>query len=259
MRPRERRESGEQDLFRSRLDQVINMDHTLVKLARTIDWGFLEEKLGAVYADGSGRPPLPTRLMAGLAILKHSYNLSDEVVCEQWIENPYYQYFCGEEFFQHRLPLDRSSMTNWRNRMGEERLQALLQESLAVATRTGAMKPSELSRVIVDTTVQPKNITFPTDRRLQLPPPRQVAEDLVVPHPDGALPEVKIIARLWRAGQKAGRGATAAYTRVGKFALIKHQRYAHAKQFKRANRALRTLKTYLGRVIRDIPRQSQHP
>ena len=114
MRPRERRESGEQDLFRSRLDQVINMDHALVKLARTIDWRFLEEKFGAVYKDGVGQPPLPTRLMAGLAILKHTYNLSDEVVCEQWIENPYYQYFCGEEFFQHRLPLDRSSMTNWR-------------------------------------------------------------------------------------------------------------------------------------------------
>jgi IS5 family transposase len=76
--------------------------------------------------------------MAGLAILKHTYNLSDEVVCERWIENPYYQYFCGEEFFQHRLPLDRSSMTHWRNRMGEERLQALLQESLAVADQDGA-------------------------------------------------------------------------------------------------------------------------
>ena len=86
MRPRERRESGEQDLFRSRLDQVINMGHALAKLARTIDWGFLDEKFGAVYADGSGRPPLPTRLMAGLAILKHTYNLSDEVVCEQWID-----------------------------------------------------------------------------------------------------------------------------------------------------------------------------
>ena len=67
--------------------------------------------------------------MAGLAIHKHTYDLSDEAVCERWIENPYYQYFCGEEFFQHRLPLDRSSMTNWRNRMGEERLRALLQES----------------------------------------------------------------------------------------------------------------------------------
>ena len=233
MRPRERRESGEQDLFRSRLDQVINMDHALVKLARTIDWRFLEEKFGAVYADGSGRPPLPTRLMAGLAILKHTYNLSDETVCELWIENPYYQYFCGEEFFQHRLPLDRSSMTNWRNRMGEERLQALLQESLAVATRTGAMKPGDLARVIVDTTVQPKNITFPTDAKLL----NRAREKLV-----------KLAKRL-------GVGLRQSYTRVGKFELIRHQRYAHAKQFKRANRALRKLRTYLGRIIRDIARK----
>src|SRR5215218_3666485 len=235
MRPRERRESGEQDLFRSRLDQVINMNHALAKLARTIDWGFLEEKFGAVYADGSGRPPLPTRLMAGLAILKHTYNLSDEVVCEQWIENPYYQYFCGEEFFQHRLPLDRSSMTHWRNRMGEERLQALLQESLAVANKTGAMKPGDLARVIVDTTVQPKNISFPTEAKLM----HRAREKLV-----------KLAKRL-------GVELRQSYTRVGKFALIQHQRYAHAKQFKRANRALRTLRTYLGRVIRDIGRKRE--
>ena len=128
---------GEQDLFRSRLDQIIDMKHALVKLARTIDWRFLEERFGAVYTDDPGQPPLPTRLMAGLAILKHTYDLSDEVLCERWVENPYYQYFCGEEFFQHRLAFDRSSLTRWRQRMGEERLQALLQESLAVATRTG--------------------------------------------------------------------------------------------------------------------------
>jgi transposase, IS5 family len=233
MQPRERRESGEQDLFRSRLDQVINMNHALVKLAQTIDWRFLEEKFGAVYKDGPGQPPLPTRLMAGLAILKHTYNLSDEVVCELWIENPYYQYFCGEEFFQHRLPLDRSSMTNWRNRMGEERLQALLQESLAVATRTGAMKPGDLARVIVDTTVQPKNITFPTDAKLL----NRAREKLV------------------KLAKKLGVELRQSYTRVGKFALIQHQRYAHAKQFKRAKRTLRKLKTYLGRVIRDIARK----
>ena len=103
---------------------------------------------------------------AGLAILKHTFNLSDEVLCELWLENPYYQYFCDEEFFQHELPFERSSISTWRKRMGEERLRALLQESLAVATRTGAMKPADLSRVIVDTTVQPKNITFPTDAKL---------------------------------------------------------------------------------------------
>ena len=235
MRPRERRESGEQDLFRSRLDQVINMEHALAKLARTIDWSFLEEKFGAVYTDGPGQPPLPTRLMAGLAILKHTYDLSDEVLCERWVENPYYQFFCGEEFFQHRLVFDRSSLTRWRQRMGEERLQALLQESLSVATRTEAIKPSDLNRVIVDTTVQPKNVMFPTDARLL-----NRAREILV-----------------RLAKGAGIKLRQSYRRMGKFALIKHQRYAHAKQFKRANRALKTLKTYLGRIIRDIARKSE--
>ena len=100
MRPRERRESGKQDLFRSRLDQIIDMNHALAKLARAIDWRFLEERFGALYSDKPGQPPLPTRLMAGLAILKHSYDLSDEALCDRWVENPYFQYFCGEEFFQ---------------------------------------------------------------------------------------------------------------------------------------------------------------
>src|SRR5260370_9725466 len=118
MRPRERRESGEQDLFRSRLDQVINMDHSLAKLARTIDWGFLEEKFGAVYADGSGRPPLPTRLMAGLAILKHTYNFSDEEVWEQWVENPFFQYFFGQAVFHHRLAPHPPAIPHWRHLQG---------------------------------------------------------------------------------------------------------------------------------------------
>jgi transposase, IS5 family len=108
MKPRERRETGEQDLFRSRLDAIIDLKHALVTLARAMDWRFLEREFGAVYSDGPGSPPLPTRLMAGLAILKHTYNLSDEVLCERWIENPYYQFFCGEEFFQHELVFDRS-------------------------------------------------------------------------------------------------------------------------------------------------------
>jgi len=233
MRPRERRDSSEQDLFRSRLDQIIAMSHALVLLAKAIDWRFLEQTFGAVYSDGAGRPPLPTRLMAGIAILKHTYNLSDEAVCALWVENPYYQYFCGEEFFQHELPFDRSSMTNWRNRMGEERLQALLQESLSVATRTGAMKPSDLARVIVDTTVQPKNITFPTDAKLV----NKAREKLV------------------KLAKKFGVALRQSYERVGKVELIKHQRYAHARQFKRANRSLRKSKTFLGRVIRDIKRK----
>src|SRR3954464_7649574 len=230
MRPKERRETGQTDLFRARLDQIVDLNHPLVKLSGAIDWTFLETHFGVVYDDDPGRPPLPTRLMAGLAILKHTYELSDEVLCERWVENPYYQHFCGEEFFQHRLVFDRSSLTRWRNRMGEERLAALIQESLSVAVKTKAIKPSELSRVIVDTTVQPKNVTFPTNAKLL----NRAREKLV------------------RLAQRHGVALRQSYARVGKAAVVKHQRYAHAKQFKRANRALKTLRFYLGRVIRYI-------
>jgi IS5 family transposase len=233
MRPRERRETGEQDLFRARLDQIIDMSHALVKLALTIDWRFLEARFGEVYSDGPGMPPLPTRLMAGLAILKHTFNLSDEELCARWVENPYFQYLCGEAFFCHTLPFDRSSLTRWRQRMGEEKIVALLQESLNVAVKTGAMKSSDTRRVIVDTTVEPKNVMFPTDAKLI----NRAREKLV------------------KLAKKLGVDLRQSYVRVGKLALIKHQRYAHAKQFKRANKALRKLRTYLGRTIRDISRQ----
>jgi IS5 family transposase len=233
MRPRERRESGQNDLFRARLDQIVDLGHPLAKLARAIDWRFLEDRFGAVYSDKAGHPPLPTRLMAGLAILKSMHDLSDEALCERWVENPYFQLFCGEEFFQHRTPFDRSSLTRWRQRMGEEKLTALIQESLATATRTGAAKPSDFSRVIVDTTMQPKAVAFPTDARLM----HRARERLV------------------RLAKKTGVPLRQSYERVGKLALIAHQRYAHAKQFKRANRALRSIRTYLGRVCRDVARK----
>jgi IS5 family transposase len=233
MRPKERRETGQTDLFRARLDQIVDPNHPLVTLARAIDWRFLEERFGAVYDDDPGRPPLPTRLMAGLAILKHLYDLSDEVLCERWLENPYYQLFCGEEFFQHKLPFDRSSLTRWRQRMGEEKLVTLLQESLSVAARTGAARPADFRQVIIDTTVQEKAITFPTDAKLM----HRARERLV------------------RLAHKTGVVLRQSYVRIGKIALIKHQRYAHAKQFKRANRALKSLRTMLGRIIRDVTRK----
>jgi IS5 family transposase len=233
MRPRERRETGQGDLLRSRLDQIIDLRHPLVALARKVDWAFLEKTFGEAYTDGPGQPPLPTRLMAGLTILKYTHDLSDEVLCERWVENPYYQFFCGEEFFQHELVLDRSSLSRWRARMGEEKIRALLQESLSIAVKTDAVKPSELSEVVIDTTVEPKNVMFPTDARLL-----NRAREILV-----------------RLAKRHGVALRQSYARVGKFALIRHQRYAHAKQFKRANRALKTLRTYLGRVIRDIGRK----
>jgi transposase, IS5 family len=233
MRPKERCESGQTDLFRARLEAIVDPEHALVRLARTIDWAFLAARFGEVYDDDPGRPPLPTRLMAGLAILKHLHDLSDEALCERWLENPYFQLFCGEAFFQHRLPFERSSLTRWRQRMGAERLVALLQESLSVATRTGAAKPADFTQVIVDTTVQEKAITFPTDAKLM----HRARERLV------------------RLAKQHGIRLRQSYARVGKIALIKQQRYAHAKQFKRANRALKRIRTMLGCVIRDLARK----
>jgi len=233
MRPKERRNSGQNDLFRARLDQIVDLGHALAKLGQVIDWRFLEDRFGAVYSDKPGHPPLATRLMAGLAILKHMHNLSDEDLCARWVENPYYQLFCGEEFFRHKPTFDRSSLTRWRQRMGEEKLVALIQESLATASRTGAAKPSDFAKIIVDTTVQPKAVAFPTDAKLM----HRARERLV------------------KLAKKTGVELRQSYERVGKRALIAHQRYAHAKQFKRANRALKTLRTYLGRLVRDIGRK----
>ena len=233
MKPREIRQNDEQDLFRSRLDQIIDMNHQLVKLAARVNWARLETVCGEAYRDGPGMPPLPTRLMAGLAILKFTFDLSDEMLCERWVESPYFQHFCGETFFQHKLVFDRSSMTRWRQRMGEDKLKCLLQESLAIAIETKAMSPADVAEVIVDTTVQPKNVMFPTDAKLM----NRGREMLV------------------RLAKATGIDLRQSYTRVGKFALIMQQRYAHAKQFKRAGKMKRKLKTYLGRTIRDIERQ----
>jgi IS5 family transposase len=173
--------------------------------------------------------------VAGLLILKHMHDLSDEVLCARWIENPYYQYFCGEESFQHALAFDRSSLTRWRQRLGEEQLAALLQESLSVAHRTGALATKDLERVVVDTTVQPKAIAFPTDVKLT--------------H--------KAIVMLGRLAKTHGVPLRQSYVRVAKRAAIMAGRYAHAKQFKRHNRQLKFLRIRLGRMIRDIRRKTE--
>ncbi len=160
------RDNRHKDLFRPSLEEIIDLGHPLARLSREIDWDFLDERFASVCAAGSGQPPLASRLVAGLLILKHMHDLSDEALCARWIENPYYQYFCGEESFCHALPFERSSLTRWRQRLGEEQLAALLQESLSVAHRTGALATKDLERAVVDTTVQPKNVAFPTDVKL---------------------------------------------------------------------------------------------
>jgi len=147
MRPKRQKPTGSSDLFKARLDQIINMKHELVRLADEIDWDWIDEELADLYG-ATGRAAVPTRFMVGLLFLKHIYGLSDEGVCERWVHDPYFQYITGEEFFRHELPHERSGMTHWRGRIGD-RLDALLAETLRVAHDTGALKKSDLVRTAV--------------------------------------------------------------------------------------------------------------
>jgi IS5 family transposase len=114
------RDDRQRDLLRLTLEEIIDLGHPLVRLGREIDWGFLDQRFASVRRPGPGQPGLQTRRVAGLFIIKHMHNLSDEVLCARWVENPYYQFFCGELSFCHKLRFDRSSLTHWRQRLGEE-------------------------------------------------------------------------------------------------------------------------------------------
>jgi IS5 family transposase len=231
MRPKKHETTGSGDLFRARLDQIINMKHELVQLAGKMDWDFIDREIAPLYSD-KGRPGIETRFAIGLLLLKHIYGLSDEGVCERWVHDPYFQHFTGEEFFQHAFPHERSDLSHWRKRLGDK-LELLLAESLRVAHEFGAVRTKDLARVTVDTTVQPKNITFPTDAKLL--------------H--------AAIKGLVRLASKHGVRLRQSYVRIAKRAAMMAGRYAHAKQFKRHHRELRILRIRLGRLVRDIRRK----
>lgn len=231
MRPKKHETTGSGDLFRARLDQIINMKHELVQLAGKIDWEFLDGEIAPFYS-AKGRPGIETRFVIGLLLLKHIYGLSDEGVCERWVHDPYFQHFTGEEFFQHAFPHERSDLSHWRKRLGGK-LELVLAESLRVAHESGALRPKDMARVTVDTTVQPKNISFPTDAKLL--------------H--------AAIRGLTRLARKHGVRLRQSYVRIAKRAAMMAGRYAHAKQFKRHHRELRTLRSRLGRLVRDIRRK----
>lgn len=232
MRPHSSNTPETIDLFRSQLDQIINMEHEIVVLAQGIDWDYLNEKNSHFYNE-EGRPGVTSRLMIGLHILKYMFNLSDEGVCERWVYDPYFQYFCGEKYFQHELKMERSSMTHWRKRVGDKFCETLVQESLHTAFKLGALEIKDVERVAVDTTVQPKAITHPTDAKLY--------------H--------KAIINLGKLAKENDVPLRQSYVRVSKQLVVKTGRYLHAKQMKRAKKSLKKLKTYLGRIIRDISRK----
>ncbi|HEU4962082.1 MAG TPA: IS5 family transposase, partial [Sphingomonas sp.] len=233
MRPRRPEGESSEDLFRARLSSQLDLKHALVRLAEVIDWERFETAFGPLYHEATGRPGKPTRLMVGLTYLKHTYNLSDEAVCERWVENPYWQFFCGFDYLQHRLPVDPSSLTRWRERIGASGMELLLAATVEAALAAGAAKPASLERVTVDTTVQPKAIAHPVDSRLY----NRGREILV------------------RLAARHGLRLRQSYQRLAKRALRLANRYAHARQMRRARREIKRLKTFLGRVARDVARK----
>lgn len=218
------------------LVSLLKREHPLVKLADAIDWQSFEEQLSGVATE-AGRPALPVRLVVGLHYLKAMYDESDESVVEKWTENPYWQYFCGEATFQHQLPCHPTSLVKWRKRVGAEGIEKLLKQVLKAAIGQQAMSCADVSVVNVDTTVQPKAIAFPTDARLY-DKARQALVQVAKRH------HIKL---------------RQSYVRVGKRALLKQSRYAAAKQGRRAQKQTKQLRTYLGRVIRDIERKLTSP
>lgn len=229
--------SDQGDLFRSRLDQILNRQHPLYRLADSIDWSLFDIEFGSLYVENFGRPGLPIRLLVGLHYLKHAYNVSDEAVVERFLENPYWQYFCGFEFFQHEFPLDPTTLVKWRKRIGPKGMEKLLQVTIETAKSQEYVTEKHLERVNVDTTVQEKAVAFPTDARLY-----HKARRILV-----------------RLAKRNGIDLRQTYERLGKRAFIMQGRYSHARQTNRAKREQRRLRLYLGRVIRDIERKCSEP
>ena len=147
------RQDEQDDLLRPRLTVLIDMRHELAKLAALIDWEFFEREWAGFFPSHRGRPATSPRLVAGLLYLQHAFRLSDEAVVARWVENPYWQHFTGETFFQHRPPIDPSCLTRWRQRIGEEGAEWLLTKTIEAGRASGTVDDDSLSRVAVDTTV----------------------------------------------------------------------------------------------------------
>ena len=217
------------NLFKVMLRDIVFDRHELVLLKKAIDWERFEKALEPAYCEDNGRPSIPVRMMVGLTFLKYMFGLSDQEVLDGWVENPYWQYFCGGEFFEHEPPTDQTVMSRWRKRAGEAGVTDMITETLASAVRNKVAKAKDFERVNVDTTVQEKNVRFPTDART-LDRARE---------------------RIVAVGEKLGIGFRRNYVRKGKTMLRKHSGYVKAKQFNRAENVVRAMKQYLTNVVAD--------
>jgi len=215
------------DLFRSRLDAILDTQHELCKLSREVAWDWIDEQLSGYYSD-RGRPSVPVRTIVGLLLLKHLFNESDEGVLARWVENPYWQYFTGETHFCHEAPFDPTDFVKFRQRIGEQGMEKVL--ALSVKLHPGSEHSDEIQ---TDTTVQEKDITFPTDDKLAY----------------------KIIGYCWKYTAWEDIRLRQSYKReVKKLRLQMHNGH-HPKRRKQAGKARKRLKTIAGYLIRDLQRK----
>ncbi|MEM9830474.1 MAG: IS5 family transposase [Bacteroidota bacterium] len=219
------------DVFRPRLDTLLSIQHELVQLAEEVDWVWIEDQLSGYYAE-TGCPSVPIRTMVGMLLLKHLFNESDESVLDRWVENPYWQYFTGEQFFQHRPPFDSTDFPKFRHRIGEEGMEKVL--ALRVKLHPGAEKEKEVQ---IDTTVQEKAITFPTDTKLQK----------------------KIIEQCRAIAEREGIPLRQSYKRTLKALILAQRNGQHPKRRKKANAARRKIKTIARRLVRELNRKLVGP
>jgi len=214
-------------IFDTPLERFINLEHELCVLSGQIDWDSVEKEF-AVYFSEIGRPSVPIRTIVGLLLLKHIYNLSDEAIVDRWIENPYWQYFSGEKVFQTQKPFDPTEFIHFRNRIGKEGAEKLLKVSIQLFG-----KEAQEKEVLIDSTVQEKNITYPTD----------------------AKQHKRIIEKVNKIAKQEGITLRQTYTRTLKQLMIDQRFHNHPRRRKRAKAALRKIKTIAGRQTRDIQRQ----
>lgn len=222
------------DLFRIELDRIIDRDHELCQLSELIDWESIDQRFGEFFPSKKGCPATPSRLIAGLFYLKATFKESDESLIEKWVENPYWQVFCGRQFFEHTLPIDPSSLSRWRKRLKEKGAEAFLEETIRIGLKTKAIAKKDLQAVCADTTVQEKAIAFPTDKALY----------------------DKARKKLVKAAKENGLVLKQSFHFLAKKSMLKAGQYGKAKQFKRMKKEVKKIKTYLSRVYREILRKS---
>lgn len=215
----------QQNLFGDRLIDMLDVKHELVLLSHAIEWSVFENAFGRYYTEGKGSPAKSIRLMVGLLILKHLRNLSDEVVVSTWVENPYYQYFCGKEKFYVKPPCNPTSLVKFRNRIGEAGVELIFKES--IRCNEDDLDGNDL---VIDTTAQEKNVTYPTDAKLAK----------------------KIIDKCVSIAASENIKLRRSYSRTAKHLMYTIQLGRHPKKRKLAKKFMRSLKTIAGRLIREL-------